>query len=129
MEINSELNNNYVTYGSIVSFQLDNVNENIYTTLSYDPNENPNLKNKKKQESNTDYLFSREFLYSHGVFDEYCFFHKYLRVGTNQLRFVLFLNKIISAIYLTKLRLFYLSGSIPRNIVEYYPFRSLILRK
>ena len=70
-------NVNYLTYGSIISFMLDYSDPNDFSSFSYN---NDNLINEvqDKNEDNADFsLISKNFLFSHGVFNEYCFFHKF----------------------------------------------------
>jgi hypothetical protein len=66
---------NYLTFGSIISFMLDYNDPNGYPTISYDPkNYNADMiKNKEHYE----YLSTRNFLFSHGVFNDYCFFYQF----------------------------------------------------
>ena len=66
---------NYLTFGSIISFMLDYNDSNDYPTIYYDPkNYNADMiKNKEHYE----YLSTRNFLFSHGVFNDYCFFYQF----------------------------------------------------
>ena len=72
-----------LTYGSIISFCFDNSQEfnskkvpslrdSLIKSIKKD-----NINNNKDNEEFADILLSREFLYSQGVFNEYCFFHKF----------------------------------------------------
>ena len=64
---------NHLTYGSIVSFMLDYSESKDFATLS-----EPNYGNiDETKEEIVDFLTSRNFLFSHGVFNEFCFFYQF----------------------------------------------------
>ena len=67
---------NYLTYGSVISFMLEYNDPNDYTKISYETDNSTN-KTINKNQDNFDYLSSRNFLFSHGVFNEYCFFYQF----------------------------------------------------
>ena len=70
-----------LTYGSIISFMFEKEDKSqaeIIPDLT-DPlnmSQEDNSLNVRKEEF-SDILTSREFLYSQGVFNEYCFFHNF----------------------------------------------------
>lgn len=76
MEFNIETTRSCVKYGSIVSFMNDFPGSNETPTLSYDPS-NPHSFSDKRKEDNVKYLESRNFLYSHGVFNEFCYLYPF----------------------------------------------------
>ena len=64
---------NILTYGSVISFMLDYSESNDFATLS-----EPNYGNiAQTKEEIVDFLTSRNFLFSHGVFNEFCFFYQF----------------------------------------------------
>ena len=64
---------NILTYGSVISFMLDYSESNDFATLS-----EPNYGNiDQTKEEIVDFLTSRNFLFSHGVFNEFCFFYQF----------------------------------------------------
>ena len=70
-------NVNYLTYGSIISFMLDYSDPNDFSSISYN-NDNLISDVQEKNEDNADNsLISKNFLFSHGVFNEYCYFYKF----------------------------------------------------
>ena len=72
-----------LTYGSIISFMLDQTVQNdnqIFSTIPKQNNEYIKFDQNPVQSINEDFsdiLISREFLYSQGVFNENCFFHNF----------------------------------------------------
>ena len=70
-----------LTYGSIISFMFDE-NENDQPPTIPDLSNSENLGygkhtlNEKKEEF-SDILIKRKFLYTQGVFNEFCFFHNF----------------------------------------------------
>ena len=72
-----ESTRNCVTYGSIISFMNYSLDNNETPTLSYDPeNLNQNLSNNKKEDY-IDFIKSGNFLYSNGVFNEFCYLYSF----------------------------------------------------
>ena len=70
-----------LTYGSIISFMYDKEGQS-QGTLIPDLNGSQFLSNTEinpnlRKEEFSDILTSREFLYSQGIFNEFCFFHKF----------------------------------------------------
>ena len=64
---------NYLTYGSIIFFMLDYSESNDFATIS-----EPNYGHiDETKEEIVDFLTSRNFLFSHGVFNEFCFFYQF----------------------------------------------------
>ena len=63
---------NYLTYGSIISFMLDYSECNDFATLSESYYGNIG----ESKEEIVDFLTSRNFMFSHGVFNEFCFFYQ-----------------------------------------------------
>ena len=61
-----------VTYGSIISFQNDFSSSDETPILSYEPSNYYTYFLKQKKENNFDFLTKRYFLYTHGIFKEYC---------------------------------------------------------
>ena len=64
-----------VTYGSIISFRNDFTSGDEIPTISYDPSIQYTNYFKKKKEDFLDFLTSRFFLYTHGVFNEFCYLY------------------------------------------------------
>ena len=76
-----EPSNICLTYGSIISFMFDEDKKNKAQIIP-DLSESQNLGYAKnslnlRKEEFSDILISREFLYSQGVFNEFCFFHNF----------------------------------------------------
>ena len=68
----------YLTYGTVISFMLDYTKSNDYTQITYDPkNMIGNITERTKIDNYFDFLTSRSFLFSHGVFNEYCYFYQF----------------------------------------------------
>ena len=67
MNTNTGQKRNYLTYGSVISFMLDYCESNEFVSISYDPD---NWNGEITQNRND--LTSRNFLFSHGVFNEFC---------------------------------------------------------
>ena len=70
-----------LTYGSIISFMLEKEDKSQAEIIP-DLTEPLNMSNEEnelnvRKEEFSDILTSREFLYSQGVFNEYCFFHNF----------------------------------------------------
>ena len=76
MDIQIGLKKN-LTYGSVVSFMLDYSESEGETTISFEPDDSFGNISLNKKNNFLDYLTSRQFLFTHGVFNEYCFFHKF----------------------------------------------------
>ena len=76
MDIQIGLKKN-LTYGSVVSFMLDYSESEGETTISFEPDDSFGNISLNKKNNFLDYLRSRQFLFTHGVFNEYCFFHKF----------------------------------------------------
>ena len=72
MNTNTGQQRNYLTYGSIISFMLDYSESNELVSISYDPD---NWNGEITQNRND--LTSRNFLFSHGVFNEFCYFYQF----------------------------------------------------
>ena len=72
----------FLTYGSIISFMFDKDDKTLAQILLDFPDDQNvdksqiNSLNLRKDEF-SDILISREFLYSQGVFNEFCFFHNF----------------------------------------------------
>ena len=66
-----------VTYGSIISFRNDFTSGDEIPTISYDPSIQYTNYFKKKKEDFLDFLTSRFFLYTHGVFNEFCYLYNF----------------------------------------------------
>ena len=68
---------NCVSYGSIISFMSDVVDNNPAPLINYDP-ENPSTHEfEYKKEDFLDFLTSRNFLYSDGSFNDFCILYKF----------------------------------------------------
>ena len=73
----------YLTYGSIISFMLDQTITNNESIISWVPRDNNEFikiednPNDSKQQDFSDVLITRDFLYSQGVFNENCFLYKF----------------------------------------------------
>ena len=76
MDIKIGYNREYITYGTVVSLMLDyyNSDESGIVPNVQEYNENKSLYNKSNV---IEYLTSKEFLFTHGVFNEYCFLHQF----------------------------------------------------
>ena len=77
MDFYNKQKKNYLTYGSIISFMLDYSEINQNPTISYSPNNMRLDMSRDKSEDFADFLTSRKFIFSHGVFNDYCFFYKF----------------------------------------------------
>ena len=77
MDYYNKQKKNYLTYGSIVSFMLDYSEINQNPTISYSPSNMRLDMSRDKNEDFADFLTSRNFIFSHGVFNDYCFFYKF----------------------------------------------------
>ena len=66
-----------VTYGSIISFKNDFISGDETPTLSYDPSIQYINYFKQKKENFLDFLTSRFFLYTHGIFNEFCYLYNF----------------------------------------------------
>ena len=77
MDFHNKQKKNYLTYGSIVSFMLDYSEINSNPTISYSPDNMRSEISRDKNEDFADFLTSRKFIFSHGVFNDYCFFYKF----------------------------------------------------
>ena len=66
-----------VKYGSIISFQNDFISGDETPTLSYDPSIQYINYIKKKKEDFIDFLTTRYFLYTHGIFNEFCYLYNF----------------------------------------------------
>ena len=78
MDIKIGYKRDYITYGTVVSLMLDYSNSNEIANIPYDPGdfENRDILNNDK-DNFMEYLTSKEFLFTHGVFNEYCFLHRF----------------------------------------------------
>jgi hypothetical protein len=77
MDIRIGYKRDYITYGTVVSLMLDHFNSNKYDKIPYNPeNENDNVSQNFKSNF-MEYLTSKKFLFTHGVFNEYCYLHKF----------------------------------------------------
>ena len=76
MEFCAEATRNCVTYGSIISFMNDFTGIDETPTLSYDPSDPYSFLDNKKEDY-VNFLKSRKFLYSHGVFNEFCYLYSF----------------------------------------------------
>ena len=68
---------NHLTYGSIISFMLDYLNANTFNSIAYDTSNFSEEIIQSKNEDYAEFLKSRSFLFSHGVFNEYCYFYQF----------------------------------------------------
>ena len=66
-----------VSYGSIISFMSDIVDYNAAPLIDYDPANPFSQESGYKKEDYVDILKSRKFLYSTGVFDEFCYLYSF----------------------------------------------------
>ena len=77
MDIQIGYKRDYITYGTVVALMLDYSNSNVIADIPDNPG---NLEERMNQTNNNkflDYLTSKEFLFTHGVFNEYCILHKF----------------------------------------------------
>ena len=74
---NEEKKKNYLTYGTIISFMLDNTDPNDTVTINYDAQRLNSEVSKDKNEDFLDFLMTRGFLFTHGVFNDYCYFYQF----------------------------------------------------
>ena len=74
MDIQKESNRDYITYGTVVSLMLDYNNTNKIATI---PENFDGSMIQDKENNLMEYLKSKEFLFTHGVFNKYCFLHKF----------------------------------------------------
>ena len=77
MDFCFESTKNCVTYGSIISFMNDFIGNNETPTIFYDPADPSKNSSEKEKENYVDILKSRNFLYSNGVFNEFCFLYNF----------------------------------------------------
>ena len=77
MDTNENQKRNYLTYGSVISFMLDYIESNDAPVIAFDPDNCYSDVTQNKNEDYTDYLTSNTFLFSHGVFNEYCYFYQF----------------------------------------------------
>ena len=77
MDIRIGYKRDYITYGTVVSLMLDYYDSFEFAKISFYPGKYNGkiLQNNKK--GFIEYLTSKEFLFTHGVFNEYCFLHKF----------------------------------------------------
>ena len=74
---NTDKKKNYLTYGAIISLMLDYCDSDNIAGISYDPQNFNGEISKNKNEDYVAFLTSRSFLFSHGVFNEYCYFYQF----------------------------------------------------
>ena len=67
----------YLAFGSVICFMLDYTETNQFASISYDPKNINDDINQNKNENYIDYLTSRSFLFSQGVFNEYTYFYQF----------------------------------------------------
>ena len=67
----------YLTYGTVISFMLDYSDISDYATISYDPENIGEEASINKSTDLFDFFTSRDFLYTNGVFNEYCFYYRF----------------------------------------------------
>lgn len=67
----------YVTYGSIISFMNDFIGNNETPPISYDPASHFQNFFENKNENYIDILKTRNFLYSNGTFNEFCYLYTF----------------------------------------------------
>ena len=77
MDIRIGYKRDYITYGTVVSLMLDYSDPNEGGNISYDPQNFYNSMSQNTSDNIMDYLTSKEFLYTHGVFNEYCYLHRF----------------------------------------------------
>ena len=70
-------NVNYLTYGSIISFMLDYSDPNDIVTINYAPKSMNNEISQNKKVDYMEFFTSHKFLFSHGVFNEFCYFYQF----------------------------------------------------
>ena len=66
-----------VKYGSIISFQNDFTSRIETPTLSYYPDPDNLEYFREKKENIIDFLTTRFFLYTHGIFNEFCYLYNF----------------------------------------------------
>ena len=79
MDIRIGYKRDFITYGTVVSLMLDYSNSNEYGKIPYDK-EFSYSKSGDNNSNFIEYLTSKEFLFTHGVFNEYCFLHQFKNV-------------------------------------------------
>ena len=72
MDSQSQSMKECITYGSIVSFLNDFTSNEQSPVLTYDSSLYHKNYFKKKKENNFDFITSRYFLYTQGIFNEFC---------------------------------------------------------
>ena len=77
MDIQIGYKRDYITYGTVVSLMLDYSNSNEIIDIPDDPANFKERMNQSNSDKFLDYLTSKEFLFTHGVFNEYCILHKF----------------------------------------------------
>ena len=77
MDIQIGYKRDYITYGTVVSLMLDYANSNEIANIPEDPGDFENRFNQNNKDNFMSYLTSKEFLFTHGVFNEYCFLHQF----------------------------------------------------
>ena len=77
MEIAPESIRNCVSFGSIISIMNDFLGNNETPKISYDPSEPYHNYSQNKKTDYDDYLKSGLYLYSNGVFNEFCCLHSF----------------------------------------------------
>ena len=78
MDIKIGYKRDYITYGTVVSLMLDYDNINKSVEISYDPENFFNQETKNNSNDNfIEFLTSKDFLFTHGVFNEYCYLHRF----------------------------------------------------
>ena len=77
MDIRIGYKRDFITYGTVVSLMLDYSNSNEMGKISYDPDNCTDKQSQNIRANFMEYLTSKKFLFTHGVFNEYCFLHKF----------------------------------------------------
>ena len=80
MDIRIGYKRDYVTYGTVVSLMLDYSPSNEIATISNVPEKCENKISQNNIANFMELLTSKEFLFTHGVFNEYCFLHKFKNI-------------------------------------------------
>ena len=77
MDIKIGYKRDYITYGTVVSLMLDYSKPNETANIPENPADFEKRFNQNNKDNFVSYLTSKEFLFTHGVFNEYCFLHKF----------------------------------------------------
>ena len=77
MNIANDKKRRYLSYGSVICFMLDYTDNSPKSSISSDPNNLNDDSNQNKNENYIDFLTSRSFLFSHGVFNDFTYFYQF----------------------------------------------------